>query len=42
MEKEWKDDDPYILMVDQLWMVMLEDGMWTRSRSKYLGSKNTN
>jgi hypothetical protein len=30
MKKEWKGDDPYILMVDQLWMVMLEDGMCTR------------
>ena len=29
MKKEWKDDDPYVLMVDQLWMVMLEDGMCT-------------
>ncbi len=28
MKKEWKDD-PYILMVDQLWMVMLENGMYT-------------
>lgn len=25
MMKEWKDEDPYVLMVDQLWMVMLED-----------------
>lgn len=38
MKKEWKDDDPYILMVDQLWMVMLEDGMYT-CRFKIFGFK---
>ena len=26
MKKEWENDDPYVLMVDQLWMVILEDG----------------
>ena len=26
MKKEWENEDPYVLMVDQLWMVILEDG----------------
>ena len=25
-QNEWKGDDPLLLMVDQLWMVLLEDG----------------
>jgi hypothetical protein len=25
-QEEWKNDDPLMLMVDQLWMVLLEDG----------------
>lgn len=31
MKNEWKDEDPDVLMVDQIWMVMLEDGKSTLS-----------
>lgn len=41
MKKEWKDDNPYILMVDQLWMVMLEDGTYPFTFKNTWNQKNT-